>query len=119
MIRRVAVFSVIALALAGCDTMIADRMIIRTVASQTSAAASASDVLATTKVAFGDCGLAEADITDFHDAVHWRSPKRPPGLHVMIHPADEGFRVTLAQDLYGPIGPTDAYRCVKKSLRRR
>jgi hypothetical protein len=73
-------------------------------------------VLATTRIAFGDCGLAQGDITDFADELHWRNPKRPPGLHVMVHAADEGLLVTLAQDLFGPIGPPDAYRCAKKSL---
>jgi hypothetical protein len=119
MIGRVVIVPAIALALSACDTMIADRMIIRTPPTRLSSAASVGDVLATTRVAFGDCRLAEAEVTDLRDALHWTNPKRLPGLHVMVHPADEGLRVTLTQDLFGPIGPTEAYRCVKKSLRRR
>jgi hypothetical protein len=38
---------------------------------------------------------------------------------VTVHAADEGLVVTLAQDIFGPIGLTDAYHCVEKSLRRR
>ena len=60
--------------------------------------------------------MQKTDVTDFRDTLHWRNPKKPPGLHVMVHSAAEGFQVTLAQDLYGPVGPTDAYRCVQKSL---
>jgi hypothetical protein len=116
---RLGVIPVLALTLSACDTMIADRFVIRAPVTHPSPAASAGDILATTRVAFGDCGLAEADVTDFGDSLHWRSPKKPPGLHVMVHSAAEGLQVTLAQDLFGPIGPTDAYRCVKKSLRRR
>ncbi len=119
MIGRLAILSVLALALWRCDTMIADRLLIRAPAAPPNPTASTGDVLAATRIAFGDCGLAQADITNFGDELHWRNPKRPPGLHVMVHAADEGLLVTLAQDLFGPIGPTDAYRCVKKSLRRR
>jgi len=64
-------------------------------------------------------GSSPPDITNSGDELHWRNPKRPPGLHVMVHVADEGLLVTLAHDLFGPIGPTHAYRCVTKSLRRR
>jgi len=37
----------------------------------------------------------------------------------MVHRAGDDVRVTLAQDLFGPSGPTDGYRCVRKTLRRR
>jgi hypothetical protein len=107
------------LVLGACDTMISDRMVIRTPAHGAGAAPSTSDLLSTSRDALTDCRLAEADITVYRDTLHWRNPKHPPGLHVMIHPVGDGLRVTLSQDLYGPIGPTDAYRCVKKSLRRR
>jgi len=119
MLGRLVILSILAVPLSACDTMIADRLVIRAPATQPSPAASTGDVLATTRIAFGDCGLAQADITNFGDELHWRNPKRPPGLHVMVHAAGEDLLVTLAQDLFGPIGRTGPYRCVKKSLRLR
>lgn len=116
---RLGVLPVLALTLSSCDTMIADRFVIRAPVTHPSPAISAGDILATTRVAFGDCGLADADVTDFRDSLRWRNPKKPPGLQVMVRSAAEGVEVTLAQDLLGPIGPTDAYRCVQKSMRRR
>jgi len=99
--------------------MIADRIVVRTPADQSATAPSASELLVTTRVALSDCGLAASDISAHRDTLHWTNPKRPPGLHVMAHTVGDGLRVTLAQDLYGPIGPTDAYKCVRKKLRRR
>ena len=107
------------LALSACDTMIADRMMIRTPSQSAGAPPSSAQLLATSRDVLMDCGLAEADITSFRDALHWRNPKRPPGLHIMVDRAGDDVGLTLAQDLYGPIGPTDAYQCVKKTLRRR
>jgi hypothetical protein len=117
--ERVAIFVVLALTLGACDTMIADRMIIRTTAQGSGAAPSTSELLATSRDAFTECRLPEGEVTSYRDTLHWRNPNHPPGLHVMIHPAGGDLRVTLAQDLYGPIGATDAYRCVRKTLRRR
>jgi hypothetical protein len=119
MIVRLAISALLTLGLGACDTMIADRMIIRTPAEQSAPAPSTPEVLTVTRTALNDCGLAEADISEHRDTLHWKNPKGPPGLHVMLHPVGDGLRVTLAQDLYGPIGPTDAYRCVRKTLRRR
>ena len=85
--------------LLACDTMIADRMIVRTPADMSGTALSSAELLATTRVALDDCGLLEADISAHRDTLHWRNPKRPPGLHVMIHTVDDGLRITLAQDL--------------------
>jgi len=116
---RLGILPLLALTLSACDTMIADRFVIRAPITHPSPAASAGDILGTTRVAFGDCGLADADVADFGDSLHWRNPRKPPGFHVMVHSAADGLQVTLAQDLYGPVGPTDAYRCVQKSLRRR
>jgi len=118
--RRLGVLlSVIALAVAACDTLIADRMTIR--ATPPAPAPSAADVLEAARGALDDCGLARAETQTRidSDSLHWRNPKQPPGFHVMVHPEGDALGVTVAQDLFGPIGPTDAYRCVTKKLRGR
>jgi hypothetical protein len=119
MMRRVAKLVFVGLAMGACDTMIADRMVIRTPSGTGTASPSTAELLTTSRAAFKDCSFAETDIRSFGDALHWTNPKHPPGLHVMVHRADDGVRITLAQDLHGPIGPTEAYRCVSKALRRR
>jgi hypothetical protein len=111
--------AVLVVGLTGCDTLIADRWVIRTTADHSSVPGSTSQVLATAHLALGDCGLVDGDSKVIGDTLLYRDPQKPPGLHVTVYPADEGFRVTLAQDLYGPIGPTDAYRCVREALRVR
>src|SRR5262245_6817152 len=117
--RHLVLTALLGAACLACDTMIADRWVIRTPADHDGQSASAQEILATARVAFNDCGLAEANSKLIGDTLAWRDPEKLPGLHVMVHPASEGPRVTLAQDLYGPIGPTDAYRCVQKSLSSR
>jgi hypothetical protein len=119
MMERVAMLVSLGLALGACDTMIADRMIIRTPSERAAAPPSTAELLTTSRDALADCRFADADITSLGDTLHWSNPKRPPGLHIMVHRTGDDVRVTLAQDLYGPIGPTDAYRCVRKTLRRR
>jgi len=115
----VAMLVFLGLALSGCDTMIADRMIIRAPSQAAGAPLSTAELLTASRDALMDCRFAEADITSLGDTLHWTNPKRPPGLHIMVHRAGDDVRVTLAQDLFGPIGPTDGYRCVRKTLRRR
>jgi hypothetical protein len=99
--------------------MISDRMTILAPERRPEEAPSTAEVLATTRGALTDCSLAEAEISSYGDTLHWRDSEHPPGLHVMVRRAGADVRVTLAQDLYGPVGPTDAYQCVRKSLRRR
>jgi hypothetical protein len=65
-----------------------------------------------------ECGLQEHHLSSDADSVTWRDPAHLPGLHVMIRPEGPDMWVTLAQDLYGPVRPSDAYRCVKPVLRR-
>ena len=111
--------SLLGVAFAGCDTLIADRMVIRTPADQLGQLSSTPDILAAARMALNDCGLAESDTKAIGNTLAWRDPRKPPGFRVMVHPVDDGLRVTLAQDLHGPIGPTDSYGCVRKSLRSR
>ena len=118
MSRRRVIAVWFATACLACDTMIADRWVIRSAADQSGQSPSASEILATARVALDDCALA-ANAKIIGDTLVWRDPEKPPGLHVMVRPSSDGLRVTLAQDLYGPVGPTDAYRCVQKSLRSR
>jgi hypothetical protein len=117
MTERVAILVFVVLTLVACDTMVADRMIIRT-PEQGAAAPSAPELLTATRDAMVDCRLADGDIRSHGDALHWRNPNHPPGLHVMVRRTGDEVRLTLAQDLYGPIGPTDAYQCVRTTLRR-
>jgi hypothetical protein len=67
--------------------------------------------------AFLQCGIRDADLARDADTWLWRNPAGPPGLHVMVNAFGDDMRLTLAQDLFGPIGPTETYRCVRKSLR--
>src|SRR5262245_48195060 len=123
MMVRLAISALLTVALSACDTMIADRWVIQGPAKLPSGEAipapSAQDVLTDTRVAIDDCGLGGGKIMSDQDTLAWRDPNRPPGFHVMVHAGGDGLKVTLAQDLYGPIGPTDAYSCVKKTLRKR
>jgi hypothetical protein len=49
----------------------------------------------------------------------WRlKGDKPPGLTVTVQRVGEEVRVRLAQDLYGPTGPTDKYKAVKAALRQ-
>jgi hypothetical protein len=114
---RMGAIIALGLAVVACDTMIADRLVIRAPVPGASAPPS-MDLLDGPREALVKCNLAEADMTSFGDALHWRNPNHPPGLHIMVHRSGDEVTVTLAQDLYGPIGPTDAYQCVRQTLRR-
>ena len=109
---------ILALSLSGCDTMIADRMIIRTSPEYPGPQVTRPDLLKTMRAAMTACQLPDDQIRAHGDTLHWSDPDRPPGLHLMIHDTADGLRVTLAQDRYGPVGPTDAYRCMRTTLPR-
>jgi hypothetical protein len=115
--ERMAAIAALGLVVVACDTMIADRLVIRAPA-QGAVAPPSVDLLDASRAALVKCNLAEADMTSLGDALHWRNPIRPPGLHIMVHRSGDEVTVTLAQDLYGPIGPTDAYQCVRQTLTR-
>src|SRR5262245_16260998 len=81
---RSVIWGRLTLVFCACDTLIAHRMIIRTPADDLLTPVTTAEVLATTRSALGDCGLVEPNIKDFGDTLHWRDPKHPPGLHVMV-----------------------------------
>ena len=100
------------LALAACDTMIMDRMVI---APPSPPVDEALTVVRETLQASG--------LTLFHgpsaataETWRWRDPSKPPGLSAAITQVGDEVHVRLSQDLYGPIGPTDKYRSVKQAL---
>jgi hypothetical protein len=105
------------LQLTGCDTLIADRMTVRWTSDAPRDRASTMELMAVAHEAFSQCGMRDADLTRDTDTWLWKNPKGPPGLHVMVTPSGSDIRVTLAQDLFGPIGPTETYRCVRNQLR--
>ncbi len=98
--------------------MLADRIVIRTSAQYPGPGATRPELFSTMRAAMTECSLPDTQIEAHSATLHWRDPKRLPGLHLMIHDSGDDLRVTLAQDLYGPVGPTDAYQCVQKALRR-
>jgi len=97
-----------------CDSMIASRFVVSTPADH--APPSPSELLAVSQAALLECGLSEEQIWTASDEIHWRNPEDPPGISVLVRPAGQKTRVVLSQDLYGPVGPTDTYRCATERL---
>lgn len=118
MSRRTAVLILLGFAGVACDTMIADRMVIATPSSQPGLPPSTAELVAATRAAAEKCGLQDNHVSSDADSVAWNDPAHLPGLHVVVRREGRNMFVTLAQDLYGPVGATDAYRCVRQALRR-
>jgi hypothetical protein len=103
----------VTLALIGCDTLIANRLIIGTPANRQEADSSIGELMSVAHEALRSCGVKEEHLSSDEDTWLWRNPDRPPGLVVDIR---TGWEVSLSQAPYGAIGPTETYLCVKKAL---
>jgi hypothetical protein len=104
------------LVLPACDTMISDKIRIAPPSITGDAVSPFETVLTLVRVTLSSCGLERVESAGI-ETWQWRDPDRPPGLHATIESAGGGaIRVRLSQDLYGPIGPTEKYRSVKKAL---
>jgi hypothetical protein len=112
-VRRLSLFLGI-VALAGCDTLISNRMIIAVPTSPKEASSSTPELMAITHQALVSCGGRDEHLSSSADTWLWSDPDHPPGVMVNVRPGPE---VYLSQGLYGPVGPTDRYRCVRKALR--
>jgi hypothetical protein len=111
--------STLALLLGACDAMIADRIVIETSGEYPGAAETRPQLLQAMLAATSACHLAnpKTEATG-NEALSWRDPEHPPGLHILIDENPKALLVTLAQDLYGSVGPTEAYRCMRTALPR-
>jgi hypothetical protein len=98
--------------------MISDRFVVGLAAERDATSAPADLVAAATRGAFAACKLQERHISSYSDTIAWRDPDVLPGLRVSSQHEGNVIQVRLAQDLMGPVGPTDAYECVKGSLRQ-
>src|SRR6185436_9123128 len=106
------------LVVVGCETMIADRFLITTPPDHLESIPPTAVVVKTAQTALVACRVQENHLSSDSDSLSWRDPDHPPGLHITVKRDGNDIRVSLAQDLFGPIGPTDVYRCVKPMLRR-
>jgi hypothetical protein len=104
------------LALAGCDTMIADRIIVRApTAPRASEPVTQANVLTVVRDTLASAGFERIDGRG-PEEWWWRNPAKGPGVHATVHPTADGVDVRLSQDLYGPIGESPKYRSVKMAL---
>lgn len=114
--RSLAVAALAAAALA-CDTMTSDRMVIRAPSGQPSQQASADELLVLVHETLAAADLKNVGESCGVETWRWKGVK-PPGLAVTVQRVGDGVQVRLAQDLYGPIGPTDKYKSLKATLRQ-
>jgi hypothetical protein len=116
MIRSTISILLVVLALAGCDTMIADRIVVRTPAApRASEPVTQADVLAVMRDTLASAGFERMGGRG-PEQWWWRNPDKGPGVHATVHPTADGADVRLSQDLYGPIGASQKYRRVKVAL---
>ena len=116
MIRPTTSLLLVALALVGCDTMIADRIVVRTpTAPRASEPVAQADVLAVVRDTLAGAGFERMSGRG-PEEWWWRNPNKGPGVHATVHPTVDGADVRLSQDLYGPIGESQKYRRVKVAL---
>jgi hypothetical protein len=117
--RTAAAIIVLGLAGAACDKMHTFRIVIVTPPSLLDAMAPQATLIKTTRSALAECSLQDKHISSDDDSVAWRDPNRLPGFHVLSHREGDEMLVTVAQELFGPVDATAAYRCVIDALHRR
>lgn len=100
-----------------CDTMISDRMVIRAPATSPGRQAESDQVLALIHETLVASDLEMMRESRGIETWRWKGDK-PPGLTVTVQRLGDEVRVRLAQDLYGPTGPTDKYETLKATLRQ-
>ena len=108
-------FFLFVLSVAGCDTMIADRLHVRVATRPQDGEAPSSRALTVVRDVLTSSGLERIPAPG-PEEWWWKNPDRGPGVHATLHPHSAGLDVRLSQDLYGPVGPTPQYRLVKKAL---
>jgi len=104
------------LAIVGCDTMIADRIVVATPSSQGTRGPSGDEIQVAVREALTSLSLHAAGTFGDAEEWVWRDAEKSPGLHATIRRVGGGVHIRLSQDLFGPIVPTDKYRAVKKGL---
>jgi hypothetical protein len=112
---RLLAVAVAALSASACDTLIAHRMVVRAPPDQEPAVTTA-EMMGIAHEALRSCGVKEEHVSSDRHTWLWSDPERRPGLVIDIRPGPE---VNLSQNLYGPIGQTRTYRCVKAGLQAR
>lgn len=98
-------------ALVGCDRMISDRIVIAP-PSATADPATIERLTTFTRESLTSCGAQEPHVTARPGSLTWRNPETLPGLTVDVNASG----VKMYQHLYGMVGATEAYQCVKEAL---
>jgi len=101
----------------GCDTMIADRMVIRAPATPPEQKAESDQVVALIHETLIASKLEMMRESRGIETWRWKGDK-PPGFTVTVQRLGDEVQVRLAQDLYGPTGPSDEYEALKAALRK-
>ena len=109
-----AVLVAVGISALACDTMISDRMVIR--APTTAGRQGEPDeVLTLVRETLVAADLEKMGESRGVETWRWKGDK-PPGLTVTVKRVGDEVQVRLAQDLYGPTGPTDKYKTLKATL---
>ncbi len=101
------------LGLLACDTMISDRVLIKTPAD---AANAQRDALVAVRATLASHGFKESSRASAGELWVWHDEAHPPDIHATVSESWNQVGVHLEQGLYGPIGPTETYRAVKSAL---
>ncbi len=63
------------------------------------------------------CNLFLKEVDEASNSEEWRwDGDEPPGFSVYVRRVGDEVHVSLMQDLFGPIGPSEKYRTVKRRL---
>ena len=113
---RLGVLMFALVALAACDTMIANRVIVKTPADAADPKASEQEALAAIRATLASCGLRQPTDAGGEEVWVWHDEAHPPDVHATVSVSWNQVTVHLVQGLYGPIGPTEKYRAIKVAL---
>jgi hypothetical protein len=111
---RLSVPTLAVFALVACDTMISNRVIIKTPADSADVGASEQEALAAVRATLASCGFKPSP--EHGDLWVWHDKEHPPDVHATVSASWNQVAVHLEQGLFGPIGPTEQYRAVKAAL---
>jgi hypothetical protein len=95
---------------ASCDRMISHRITV--VPSPPAEQPAVDRITALAEESLVSCGAQAAHVTAHRGSLTWRNPEHLPGLTIDV----SATGVSLYQHLYGMVGATKAYECVKDAL---
>jgi hypothetical protein len=102
----------------GCDAMHSARIVVPSPAAGVANAAGSERVLSEARAVLQEHAFVKEPATNggLTERWSWRDSENPPGVRVTLVTSRDGVVLRIAQDLLGPVGRTEKYDALNRTL---